>query len=86
MKTRFDKPMIMNDPNRGLWFILLEIDTRTRISLNPSHSLDHSAASATAMRMRTMIHTRKLCWAAPLRRNRRLRVPVHARCELAMAV
>jgi len=78
--------MIMNDPNRGLWHILLAIDTRTRISLNPSHSLDHLAASATAMRMRTMIHTRKLCWAAPLRRDHGLPVPVHARCELAIAV
>jgi len=49
MKTRFDKPMIMNDLNLGLWLILPEIDTRNRISLNPSHSLDHSAASATEM-------------------------------------
>ena len=78
--------MIMNDPSLGLWLILLTIDGRTRINLNWLHSLDHSAASTTRIRMQTRIHNRKLRWAAPLRWNRRLPVPVHARCELAMAV
>jgi len=65
--THLNMLMAVNEPNPGLWHILPAIDIRIRINLNRPHSLDHSATSATRMRMQTRTHTRKLCWAAPLR-------------------